>query len=170
MCFLYFTLLWFTLKLTVPRQKKLTPFRFPGFRKSQESSISVSSFFLSETGVPKGAPVSVMGDALDKAVPVRIGPPAPKRERILFGFSLFLVPSACQESPCGLFALLPPRILTVSFALFTGSHSGLMLREKETRKDSARLRCPACGLPRRQASARPSRRWRKCGTRSDARR
>ena len=28
-----------------PRQKKLTPFRFPGLRKCQESCISVSSFF-----------------------------------------------------------------------------------------------------------------------------
>ena len=43
-----------------PRQKKLTPFRFPGFRTSQESSISVSSFFLSETGVSQGTPVSVI--------------------------------------------------------------------------------------------------------------
>ena len=32
--------------LPAPRQKKLTPFRFPGFRKRRESSISVSSFFL----------------------------------------------------------------------------------------------------------------------------
>ena len=32
-----------------PRQKKLTPFRFPGQRKRRESSISVSSSFLSNT-------------------------------------------------------------------------------------------------------------------------
>ena len=32
-----------------PRQKKLTPFRISGSRKSQESSISVSSFFLSKS-------------------------------------------------------------------------------------------------------------------------
>ena len=35
-----------------PRQKKLTPFRFPGLRKCQESCISVSSFFL-----PKSNPL-----------------------------------------------------------------------------------------------------------------
>ena len=48
-----------------PRQKKLTPFRFPGFRKSQESSISVSSFFLSETGVSQGTPVSGLSAGSD---------------------------------------------------------------------------------------------------------
>ena len=47
-----------------PRQKKLTPFRFPGFRKSQESSISVSSFFLSETEVSRGPPFRYFGAAL----------------------------------------------------------------------------------------------------------
>ena len=31
------------------RQKKAIPFRFPGFRKSRESSISIASFFLTNT-------------------------------------------------------------------------------------------------------------------------
>ena len=31
------------------RQKKAIPFRFPGFRKSRESSISIASFFLTNS-------------------------------------------------------------------------------------------------------------------------
>ena len=41
-----------------PRQKKAVPFRLPGYRKSREDSISTASFFLSETGVSRGTPVS----------------------------------------------------------------------------------------------------------------
>ena len=36
-------------QLPTPRQKKPIPFRFPGLRKSQESCISIGSFFLSNT-------------------------------------------------------------------------------------------------------------------------
>ena len=34
--------------VTPPRQTKPIPFRFPGFRKSRESSISIGSAFLSD--------------------------------------------------------------------------------------------------------------------------
>ena len=47
-----------------PRQKKLTPFRFPGFRKSQESSISVSSFFLFKSEDSRESSDLVMGAKL----------------------------------------------------------------------------------------------------------
>ena len=43
---------WVQIPQGSPRQKKLTPFRFPGLRKCQESCISVSSFFL-----PKSNPL-----------------------------------------------------------------------------------------------------------------
>ena len=43
-----------------PRQKNSAPFRFRGLRKSRENCTSAESFFLSETGVSRGTPVSVL--------------------------------------------------------------------------------------------------------------
>ena len=45
-----------------PRQKKPTALRF---RRGGESSVSVGSFFLSETGVSRGTPVSVINAGSD---------------------------------------------------------------------------------------------------------
>ena len=58
---------WVRIPPCPPRQKKPAPFRFPGLRKSRESSTSAVSFFLSETGVSWGTPVSVIiaGSDLD---------------------------------------------------------------------------------------------------------
>ena len=42
------------------RQKNSAPFRFRGLRKSRENCTSAESFFLSETGASRGAPVSVV--------------------------------------------------------------------------------------------------------------
>ena len=52
--------------LPAPRQKKPTALRF---RRGGESSVSVGSFFLSETGVSRGTPVSVMGNGSDLDCP-----------------------------------------------------------------------------------------------------
>ena len=49
-----------------PRQKKPTALRF---RRGGESSVSVGSFFLSETGVSRGTPVSVTGNGSDLNCP-----------------------------------------------------------------------------------------------------
>ena len=59
----------YRLVLTNTRQKKPAAFRFPGLRKSRESSTSAVSFFLSETGVSPGTPVSVMGNGSDLNCP-----------------------------------------------------------------------------------------------------
>ena len=67
----------------LPRQKKLTPFRFPGFRKSQESSISVSSFFLSETEISRGISVSVLNGGSDLNCPGVPKGPAPQGSDVL---------------------------------------------------------------------------------------
>ena len=55
----------YRLVLTNTRQKKPAAFRFPGLRKSRESSTSAVSFFLSETGVSRGTPVSVINAGSD---------------------------------------------------------------------------------------------------------
>ena len=50
-----------------PCQKNSAPFRFRGLRKSRENCTSAESFFLSETGVSRGTPVSglIAGSDLD---------------------------------------------------------------------------------------------------------
>ncbi len=52
-----------------PRQKNSAPFRFRGLRKSRENCTSAASFFLSETGVSRGTPVSVISDGSDLDCP-----------------------------------------------------------------------------------------------------
>ena len=51
-----------------PRQKKSTALRF---RRDGESCVFVGSFFLSETGVSRGTPVSGLNESSDWDCPVR---------------------------------------------------------------------------------------------------
>ena len=60
-------IVWVRVPPPAPRQKNSVPFRFRGLRKSRENCTSAESFFLSETGVSRGTPVSVItaGSDLD---------------------------------------------------------------------------------------------------------
>ena len=68
-----------------PRQKNSAPFRFRGLRKSRENCTSAESFFLSETGASRGAPVSVLEG---RRLP---SPWSAKKDRVRKD-ALFLVP------------------------------------------------------------------------------
>ncbi len=71
-------IVWVRVPPPAPRQKKPTALRF---RRDGESCVFVGSFFLSETGVSRGAPVSVTGNGSDLNCPG--APPRQKKPTAL---------------------------------------------------------------------------------------
>ena len=70
------------------RQKKAIPFRFPGFRKSWESSISIASFFLTNSNPLRWA--SSWGNDRERFRKFREGEERNKFSLFTFRFSILL--------------------------------------------------------------------------------